>query len=199
MNDDNSPIMELVYANGQPIQYISMGINWESKKKGFFGSQTLPIDLDAMALLFKYDKKLSETVCFLNPKSSDRAVLLSDDDREGDTHGLDADDNETISIDLYKLAPKINYIVLLASRWDGGDFEDIPSAALRVYVSNPVEPDYNLVEYTIQNDRSFKSAIYMLLGVLVKNNERWFFRQEGECLPEVNIKDAIERIIKNAL
>src|SRR5688572_33469162 len=85
---------------GTTLTQVVMGLGWDAmKKKGFFGSSSQSIDLDASCLMFDEGKQLLDTVWFRQLKSNDGSIQHTGDNRTGAGEG----DDEQIKVDLSRV------------------------------------------------------------------------------------------------
>ena len=103
--------------NGNKLSKVFFGANWGAIKSGGFlgfGGGTEAVDLDASVVLMDANKRKLETVYFGHKDSSDRAIHHSGDDLVGDTDGDDGMDNETISVELDRIRPEVEYVAFIS-------------------------------------------------------------------------------------
>jgi tellurium resistance protein TerZ len=110
-----------------------MGLGWDAvKKRGFFGSKTQEIDLDASCMVYSQDGQLIDTVWWKQLKSKDGAIVHTGDNRTGAGDG----DDESIIVDLTTLAPSANTLVFVVNSFTGQDFTQIENAVCRLVDSS---------------------------------------------------------------
>ena len=121
--------VSLVKAGGQGLTQVRMGLGWDAmKKKGFFGSKSQSIDLDASCLLFDAGGKLVDQVWFQQLQSKDGSVLHTGDNRTGAGDG----DDESIRVDLSRIPPQVATLVFTVNSFTGQDFSQIENAFCRI-------------------------------------------------------------------
>ncbi|WP_295693713.1 TerD family protein [Lapillicoccus sp.] len=121
--------VSLVKSSGQGLTQVRMGLGWDAmKKKGFFGSRSQSIDLDASCLLFDGGGKLVDQVWFQQLQSKDGSVLHTGDNRTGAGDG----DDESIRVDLSRVPPQVQSLVFTVNSFTGQDFSQIENAFCRI-------------------------------------------------------------------
>jgi tellurium resistance protein TerZ len=119
--------------DGATLTHVRMGLGWDAmKKKGLFGLRNQTIDLDASALLFDADGRLVDQVWFKQLRSRDGAVRHTGDNLTGAGDG----DDESIKVDLTKVANVVRTIVFTVNSFTGQDFSQIENAFCRVIDEN---------------------------------------------------------------
>ncbi len=121
--------VSLVKASGQGLTQVRMGLGWDAmKKKGFFGSKSQSIDLDASCLLFDGAGTLVDQVWFQQLQSKDGSVLHTGDNRTGAGDG----DDESIRVDLSRIPAQVQTLVFTVNSFTGQDFSQIENAFCRI-------------------------------------------------------------------
>jgi tellurium resistance protein TerZ len=114
---------------GGTLTRVRMGLGWDAvKKKGLFGSRAQSIDLDASALMFDAQGRLVDQVWFRQLDSVDRAVHHTGDNRTGAGDG----DDESIQVDLSRVAANIVTLVFTVNSFTGQNFSQIENAHCRL-------------------------------------------------------------------
>lgn len=125
--------ISLVKGGGGTLTRVRMGLGWDAvKKRGFFGSKTQEIDLDASCMVYSQDGQLIDTVWWKQLKSKDGAIVHTGDNRTGAGDG----DDESIIVDLTTLAPSANTLVFVVNSFTGQDFTQIENAVCRLVDSS---------------------------------------------------------------
>ena len=76
--------------NDSDLTRIEVGVNWGAiTKKGFLGTRTIAVDLDASVGMFDQRGNLVDEVYFAKLVSKCHSITHSGDDREGDVGGDD--------------------------------------------------------------------------------------------------------------
>ena len=121
--------VSLAKRGGGTLSRVRMGLGWDAvKKRGFFGSRSQSIDLDASALLFDGQRQLVDAVWFRQLQSKDGSVQHTGDNLTGDGEG----DDESIIVDLGRLSPAVSQIVFTVNSFTGQDFSQIENAFCRL-------------------------------------------------------------------
>jgi tellurium resistance protein TerZ len=121
--------VSLTKRDGGSLTRVRLGLGWDAmKKKGLFGSKNQSIDLDASALLFDGQGKLTDQVWFSQLKSTDGSVQHTGDNRTGAGDG----DDESIKVDLSRVPSAVNTLVFTVNSFTGQDFSQIENAFVRL-------------------------------------------------------------------
>jgi tellurium resistance protein TerZ len=183
--------ISLEKTNGSALTNICVGVNWGAiTKKGFFGTKTVAVDLDASCAIFDANKNLLDVVYFGNLKSV--GIQHSGDDLVGDTDGDDGLDNEVINVNLSHLPPNAEQVVFVLNSFSGDDFKTIPFASIRLYEGTPGRVDSIHAVYDIANDPKFAGSVSMILGKLYKHNGNWKFSAIGETTKDTKLEKTIK-------
>ena len=163
------------------LDKISFGVGWDvAKGKGFLGSLFGggSIDLDASCILFDSAGNRVDQVWWKQLESQCGGIQHLGDNTTGEGDG----DDEVIHVNLKKLKPEINSIVLTVSSFQGQTFEKVENAFCRVLdQSNKPLATYNLSE------QGQHTAI--LLGVLKRKGSDWDFTAVGKATNGRTIDD----------
>lgn len=165
----------------QGLSKVMVGLGWDEaeRKKGFFASLMQPanIDCDAFAVLLQ-NGKLKQTrdiVYFHNLQHISGAVEHMGDNLTGAGDG----DDEVIMIDLNKIPPEYDSIVLAVNIFCAEDrhqhFGMIKNAFIRLVdaCSNNEMCIYNLTD-------NYDGKTAVLFGELYRKDGEWKFRAVGE-------------------
>ncbi len=121
--------VSLVKSGGGGLTQVRMGLGWDAvKKRGFFGSRSQSIDLDASALLFDASGQLVDQVWFQQLTSRDGAVQHTGDNLTGEGEG----DDESIRVHLDGVSQAVRAIVFTVNSFTGQDFSQIENAFCRL-------------------------------------------------------------------
>ncbi|RVU16887.1 TerD family protein [Methylobacterium oryzihabitans] len=112
---------------------VRMGLGWDPVKKGGFfkrlsGRENSPIDLDASCLLYDSARRLGDAVWYGQLQSRDGSVKHSGDNLTGDGDG----DDETIFVDLTRLASSVAALVFTVNSFRGQTFDEVDNAVCRL-------------------------------------------------------------------
>lgn len=183
---------------------VFFGANWGAIKSGGFmgfGGGTEAVDLDASVVLMDASKRKLETVYFGHKDSSDRAIHHSGDDLVGDTNGDDGMDNETISVELDRIRPEVEYVAFILNSYRHQRFDKIPYMGLRIYTtSDGTRPNvlakYNLDNDSKDSDTTFVGREAIILGYAYRKDGEWKFKALGNTGSWQSIGE-IERVLPN--
>lgn len=122
--------ISLTKTDGGTLTAVRMGLGWQAApRRGFFGSRTREIDLDASAVLFA-DNEPTDVVFFQHLVSNDGSVRHTGDNRVGGA-GQGGDD-ESILVDLERVPVHVNQIVFTVNSFTGQTFSEVQNAFCRL-------------------------------------------------------------------
>jgi tellurium resistance protein TerD len=170
-------IMAINLTKGQRIEIglskVGVGLGWDPNEGTGFD-----FDLDASAFMLDESKKLPQDEFFVfynNPKSPDGAVESSGDDTTG---GSSDGDDETLTVDLDKVSPKIREIIFTVTIHDfearKQNFGQIRNSFIRIYNAATNE---EIAKYELDEDFSIETAVEF--GRLYKRGNEWKFEAMG--------------------
>ncbi|WP_295387937.1 TerD family protein [uncultured Thiodictyon sp.] len=163
--------ISLEKTGGAGLTRVILGLGWgKRKKKGFFGSSEVEVDLDASCLLFS-SGKLTDTVWFRQLKSQDGAVRHTGDDRSGGG----SDDNEQISVELTKLPATVDALIFTVNSFLNDSFEGIPNARCRLL---DAAGNKELARFDLSLDGAKSTG--MVMAKLYRENGAWNLQAIGE-------------------
>lgn len=157
------------------LKKVGVGLGWDPNDASGFD-----FDLDASAFMLGENGKIpvDEFLVFYNNLvSPDGAVASSGDDRTGGN--TDGDDDETITVDLDKLDPRITEIIFTVTIHDAENrrqnFGQVRNSYIRIYNAENGEV---IARYDLEEDFSIETAIEF--GRLYKRNGAWKFEAMGK-------------------
>ncbi len=155
------------------LSRITLGVGWDVAKGGFLGGLFGgggDIDLDASCLTFDADKAVLEQVWFGKLTNAAGTIRHSGDNLTGAGEG----DDETIAIQLDRLDPKVEYLVLTVNSFRGQTFDKVANAFARV-VDNTSGRE--LARFDISDTGSHTGLV---LASLSRRGGEWDFKAIGE-------------------
>ncbi|KAA6300717.1 MAG: General stress protein 16U [Candidatus Ordinivivax streblomastigis] len=169
--------MAINLTKGQRIEIglskVGVGLGWDPNEGTGFD-----FDLDASAFMLGENKKLPQDEFFVfynNPKSPDDAVESSGDDTTG---GSSDGDDETLTVDLAKVSPRIKEIIFTVTIHDfevrKQNFGQIRNSFIRIYNADTNE---EIAKYELDEDFSVETAVEF--GRLYKRGSEWKFEAMG--------------------
>lgn len=151
------------------LQQVVVGLGWAPGT-----------DLDLSAFMLGANKKLvaeKTFVFFGNLESPDGAVKHSGDDRTGESS--DGDDDESMRLDLAKVAPAVEEIIFVASIYDAHksnvNFGQVRDSYIRIYDAD--NSANVLCKYELGEDFSVETCVEF--GRLYKRGGQWRFEAMG--------------------
>ncbi|NHC44854.1 TerD family protein [Motilibacter aurantiacus] len=152
---------------------VVVGLGWDVRT-----TTGADFDLDASAILCGADGRVlsdSHFVFFNNLKSPDGTVMHTGDNLTGEGEG----DDETIIVDLARVAPEVQKIVFPVSIYDAEPrrqtFGQVQNAFIRI-VDQPTGQE--IARYDLAEDASTETA--MIFGEVYRHNGEWKFRAVGQ-------------------
>ncbi len=170
--------MAITLSKGQRVdiglQKLGIGLGWDPANTG------ADFDLDASAFMIGSNGKIPADEFFVfynNLKSPDGAVESSGDDLTG---GNSDGDDETLMVDLGRIDPQIEQIVITvtihAYEERRQNFGQVRNSFIRIYdASNNSE----ICKYELDEDFSIETAVEF--GRLYKRNGAWRFEASGQA------------------
>lgn len=156
------------------LEKVCVGLGWDPSGDG----QT-DFDLDASAFLLNKNQKLPADEFFVfynNLKSPDGAVESSGDDQTGGNS--DKGDDETITVDLSKLDPRVEEILFVATIHEAEarrqNFGQVRNAYIRIYNAMTGE---EIARYDLEEDFSVETGLEF--GRIYRKNNVWKFDAMG--------------------
>ena len=154
------------------LQKIGVGLGWDPAKTG------QDFDLDASAFLLGANNKIPADEFFVfynNTQSPDSAVTSSGDDRTG---GNSDGDDETLTLDLGKVDPRVEQIIFTVTIHDyesrRQNFGQVRNSFIRIYDAASGD---EICKYELDEDFSVETAVEF--GRLYKRNGAWRFEAMG--------------------
>jgi len=158
------------------LRQVTIGLGWDVRQ-----TPGAPFDLDASVFLLKADGRVrmaQDLIFYNNLKSVDGSVWHHGDNLTGAGEG----DDEQISVDLTRVPPEIQKIVVVVSIYEAEvrqqNFGMVSRAFIRVFNA---ETNQEIVRYDLTEEASLLSC--MIFGELYRYNNEWKFRAIGQGLP----------------
>ena len=155
------------------LRKVHVGLGWDPNT----GMSQAEFDLDAAAFLTAAEGKCPTADYFVfynNPTSADGSTAAGGDNREGEGDG----DDETITVDLTKIAPNIDQVIFAVTIHEAVErkqtFGQVRNSFIRVYDAESTE---EICKYELEED--FSSATALEFGRLYKRNGAWRFEATG--------------------
>lgn len=152
---------------------ILIGLGWDERS-----TDGQAFDLDASAFLLTASGKVRgdhDFIFYNQLKSLDGAVEHTGDNRSGQGDG----DDESILVDLSKVAPEIDKVVITVTIHDaqsrGQNFGQVANAFIRIVNQ---DTGIEVVRFDLAEDYSTETA--MVFGEVYRHNGEWKFRAVGQ-------------------
>jgi tellurium resistance protein TerD len=181
--------MAINLTKGQRIEIglakVGVGLGWDPNEGTGFD-----FDLDASAFMLGVNKKIPQEDFFVfynNQKSADGSVESSGDDLTG---GNSDGDDETLTVDLAKVDPRIQEIIFTVTIHEyearKQNFGQVRNSFIRIYNA---QNNQEIAKYELDEDFSVETAIEF--GRLYKKNNEWKFEAMG-----IGYKGGLEFFVK---
>ena len=191
---ENKPIslkkdekVELRKPDDTTLTKLTVGLGWDPAKAG------ASIDCDSSVFLCKGGKLRpgADIVAFYNKCHSTGAVVHQGDNLTG--HG--SGDDEQIKIDLTKLPPEYDRLIIVVNIFMGKvlfqHFGKIKNCYMRLFENGGKE----LCRYTLSDSKEYDRKTAMIFGELVKENGVWVFHAIGEGTKDGTIDKLAKRFM----
>ncbi|WP_028475838.1 TerD family protein [Nocardia sp. CNY236] len=169
---------------GSALTFVKMGLGWDPvANRGFFGSRTVDIDLDASVIMFAEANPV-DFAYYGQLTSKDGSIRHQGDNLTGEGEG----DDEVILVDLTRVPPQVTTLLFIVTSYKGHTFEQVQNAFCRlVDGANNGE----LARYTLAGGMPFTamamSKIYRVGGAwkLQALGEGFQAKHPGEAVPQL--------------
>lgn len=155
------------------LQNVCVGLGWDPNP-----ASGADFDLDASAFMLDRTGKLPRDEFFVfynNQESPDKAVASSGDDLTG---GNGDGDDETLSVDLRKVDPRVEEIRFVVTIHEAEErrqnFGQVRNSFMRIY---NVDTGEEIARYDLDEDFSTETGVEF--GRLYKRNGEWKFEASG--------------------
>lgn len=156
------------------LTLVGVGLGWDPNEGTGYD-----FDLDASAFMLGSNGKIPADEYFViynNQKSPDGSVESTGDDLTGGNS--DGGDDETINVDLTKVAPKIQEIIFTATIYKAEErkqnFGQVRNSYIRIY---DAKTDTEIARYDLDEDFSIETAVEF--GRLYRRGGEWKFEAIG--------------------
>lgn len=184
----NSSVSLAKEAGSGGLRKIALGVGWDMvQAKGFLakltGGSNESIDLDASCIAFDGHGGVADTVWFRKLTSDDGSIRHSGDNLTGEGDG----DDETIAIDLERLSPAVETLVLTVTSFRGQTFDKVANAFARIV---DLASNRELARYDISESGSHTGLI---LGSLKRSGGEWVFKALGERTKGAQVQQLVDQ------
>ena len=161
--------LALDHPDGRPRTTMRLGLGWDHERTaGFIGSGAPHVDLDASVVELA-GGQLFDLAFYNNLETRDGAVVHLGDNLTGHGEG----DDEEITLDLGRVYPKVDTIILLVSSYQGHTLEWVNRAYCRLVGDDGVE----LARFTLT---AGVPETGLVMARLTRTGEHWTLRAIGE-------------------
>ena len=173
---------------------VCVGLGWDPNTS----SSSADYDLDASAFMLGSNGKIPSDNFFVfygddNHVSADGAVSTSGDDTTGGNS--DGGDDETLTVDITRLDPRIEQIVFVVTIYEAvkrkQNFGQVRNSYIRIY--NAVTQE-EICKYELGEDFSVETGVEF--GRLYKRNGQWKFEAIGQgyvCKGALGLEDFVSK------
>lgn len=158
----------LTTESGEPVTRVRLGLGWDQERNAGPLGFSANVDLDATAVQFRAGE-LFDLAFYNNLSTRDGSVVHRGDNLSGSGEG----DDEQIDVDLARVHPPVDRIVLLVSSYQGHSLEWVANAYCRIVGDDDVE----LARLTLTLG---VPQTGLVMAVLVRGDDGWSVRAVGE-------------------
>ena len=174
----------LTAADGTPLTTVQMAVGWDhAPTAGFIGSGAPPIDLDASAVQFAGDQ-FFDLAFFNHLATRDGSVVHLGDNTTGKGEG----DDEVITVDLGRVYPRVDSILLMVSSYQGHSLEFIRNAYCRLVDHDDTE----LARFTLTLG---VRETGLVMARLLRDGPVWKLRTIGTGIALKTPTDSLEALV----
>ncbi|RYX82834.1 TerD family protein [bacterium] len=160
------------------LRRIKMGLGWDPAAQG------RSVDLDGSCIAFDANKKVVETIWFGHLQSRDGTIQHSGDNLTGDGAG----DDETISIELERLAPNIQTLVFTINSFTGQKFSALKNAFCRVV---DTQSNQELARYDLWQSGNVTG---MIMAKITREGNEWKMTAIGEPAGGITVHFLVKKV-----
>jgi stress response protein SCP2 len=172
-------------AEGQPLTRLQMGVGWDREPgAGYIGSSRVDVDLDATAVQFT-GTDLFDIAFYNHLETRDGSVVHLGDNISGRGEG----DDERLTVDLAKVHPPVDSILLLVSSYHGQSLEWIRNAYCRLLD----EHDTELARLTLTEG---VPRTGLVLARLYREGEGWRLEAIGQGVAITVPTESIDQLTR---
>jgi tellurium resistance protein TerZ len=178
--------LALETSGGQPLTRIRMGLGWDKEPgAGFLGTGgRADVDLDATAIQFA-GTQLFDIAFYNHLETRDGSVVHLGDNLTGRGEG----DDESLTVDLGKVYPKVDSILFLVSSYQGHALDWIDNAYCRLADDQGVE----LARLTLTEG---VPRTGLVMAKLFRDGAQWRLRAIGQGVAVTVPTDSIETLAR---
>ncbi|MGA5820097.1 TerD family protein [Kitasatospora sp. NPDC094028] len=184
--------ISLEKAGGGRLSVVRMGLGWRAAQpKGFFAkllSAGQQIDLDASAVLFAQGRPV-DVVFFQHLTSDDGSVRHSGDNLVGGAG--DQTDDESITVDLTRIAAEVDQIVFTVNSFTGQTFQEVEAAFCRLVDETT---GAELARYTLTGGGPYTAQI---MAKVQRTPDGWQMAAIGQPASGRTFQDLMPELVKH--
>jgi tellurium resistance protein TerZ len=159
---------------GERLRDVRMGLAWDTiKRPGKSGTvKQIAVDLDASAIVLSAEREVLEIVYYGHVSTIDNSLRHTGDNLTG--RGDGDDDDESIMVDLSKVAANVAHIVFVVSSYSGQNLSQVENATARVVDCSA--GDHELARYQLSGLGSHTAIV---MARLSRSGTGWTFTAIG--------------------
>lgn len=167
--------LTLAKPDGTGLTKVRLGLGWDAKRasgglRGLLGGRSGEVDLDASAILIG-NGRVTDTVYYGQLRSTDGSITHTGDNLTGDGDG----DDEQIIVDLTRIHPAIDTVVLVITSYSGQTFDQVENVFARVV--DIAGGQGEVVRYDLGRDGGTGTG--NIIAKLTRNGQGWDFTALG--------------------
>lgn len=175
--------IDLVDPEGRPLTRLRLGLGWDkARTAGFIGTGAPDVDLDASVVEFA-GEQLFDLAFYNNLRTRDGAVVHLGDNLSGRGEG----DDEALELDLARVYPRVDSLMLMVSSYQGHTLEWIANAWCRLVDEQGTE----LARFTLTGGVPDTGLV---MARLRRDGEHWRLRAIGRGIPAKVPTESVEAL-----
>jgi len=171
---------------------ITFGLSWDMTQEE--GKKAQKIDLDASAICLDGDLKCVDKVWHKHLKSEDGAIKHGGDQRSGDGSG----DDESLFVELPKVAARIQYIGFIVNSYSGQELDDVQKAACHLF---DTDTGVDIALHALSDCAFLDGHTALVMGVLYrvkagpkKKESEWCLKIISLAAQGKSVKDNVDEL-----
>ena len=162
--------LNLHTSNNKPVDRLYLGLGWDPKK-GLFGAAK-SIDLDASLIMFS-NGQVFDAVWYGNLTSKDGSTRHHGDNLTGEGEG----DDEIITIDLARVSPVVDTMVVTVNSFSGQTFSSVANASCHLVDQSSGDNDMGTLKLS---EGGGKHTAVIMAAIRRQPNGLWAIKMIGE-------------------
>jgi tellurium resistance protein TerZ len=172
--------------SGGSLSKVVMGLGWDPvKKKGFFRTKAVNIDLDASCALFDENKNPVDFVWFGQLKSRDGSIVHTGDNLTGEGEG----DDEQIIVELKRVPANVKFLIFTVNSFRGQSFNEVENAYCRLVDD---KGNKEIARYTLTGGGAYTA---MIMAKVYRHEKEWKMQAVGQQTSGQTVNELIPAMV----